>query len=266
MSRTLRSVHRWSLALAAAGAISQAPAVLAQATQKIDQDYTAKIKQALTDPRISTELVDHLPASATVPTPLKFNGRIVGAPGELTHASQIHAYLEAIAKAAPTRTRFWKIGKTEEGRDIVLLAIADEKTIASLDKYKGYLNALSDPRKTSEAQAQQIIHTLGKPIYYINSGMHSPETGGPEMLQELAYRLVVEETPFIQDIRKNVITLITPVVEVDGREKIVDSYYYAKNHPGVNANQLRMYWGKYVQHDNNRDGMGQYLKLTQAIT
>ena len=41
--------------------------------------------------------------------------------------------------------------------------------------------------------------------------MHSPETGGPEMLIELAYRLVVEETPFIQNIRNNVITLITPV-------------------------------------------------------
>src|SRR3954470_12082147 len=27
-----------------------------------------------------------------------------------------------------------------------------------------------------------------------------------------------------------------------------------------------MYWGKYVQHDNNRDGMGQFLKLTQAVT
>src|SRR5689334_5447488 len=134
MSRTLGSVHRWSLAVVAAGAISQAPVLHAQAAQKIDQDYTAKIKAALTDSRISTELVDHLPASATVPTPLKFNGRIVGAPGELTHASQIHAYLEAIAKAAPTRARFWKIGKSEEGRDIVLLAIADEKTIASLDK------------------------------------------------------------------------------------------------------------------------------------
>ena len=27
-----------------------------------------------------------------------------------------------------------------------------------------------------------------------------------------------------------------------------------------------MYWGKYVQHDNNRDGMGQYLKITQNFT
>ena len=27
-----------------------------------------------------------------------------------------------------------------------------------------------------------------------------------------------------------------------------------------------MYWGKYVQHDNNRDGMGQFLELTKAVT
>ena len=53
--------------------------------------------------------------------------------------------------------------------------------------------------------------------------MHSTERGGPEMLMELAYRLVVEETPFIQQIRNNVITFITPVVEVDGRERIVDT-------------------------------------------
>ena len=51
--------------------------------QKNDVEYTAKIKQYLSDPRISTELVDHLPASAKVPTPLKFLGRIIGTPGEL---------------------------------------------------------------------------------------------------------------------------------------------------------------------------------------
>ena len=48
------------------------------------------------------------------------------------------------------------------------------------------------------------------------------------MLIELAYRLIVEETPFIQNIRNNVITLITPVIEVDGREKQVDTYYFNK--------------------------------------
>src|SRR3954471_17853680 len=233
--------------------------------QRQDSAYTAKIHEYLQDPRITTELVDHLPASSTVPTPLKFLGKIVGTPGELTHARDIHRYMEAVAKAAPNRARFWTIGKTEEGRDMVLLAIADEQTIKQLDRYKGMLNALTDPRKTSEADAQRILHTA-KPVYYITSGIHSPETGGPEMLMELAYRLVVEETPLVQNVRNNVITFITPVVEVDGREKTVDTYYWNKANRAAVGNLPLMYWGKYVQHDNNRDGMGQFLELTKAVT
>jgi hypothetical protein len=96
--------------------------------------------------------------------------------------------------------------------------------------------------------------------------MHSPETGGPEMLIELAYRLLVEESPFIQNIRNNVITIITPVLEVDGREKQVDTYRFNKARAPGDARLPLIYWGQYVAHDNNRDGMGQYLKLTQAIT
>ena len=233
-----------------------------RAQQKNDEEYTKLIKQHLQDPRITTELVDHLPASATVPTPLKAFGHIIGTPGEIEYAKDLHKYLESLAKASP-RAKFWTIGKTEEGREMVLLAIADEATIKTLDQAKANLAALGDPRKTTEAQARQIIKT-GKPIYWLTSGMHSPETGGPQMLMELAYRLIVEETPFVQAIRGNVITFITPVIEVDGRERQVDTYYYGKK-TGKPKPPL-MYWGKYVAHDNNRDGMGQFLKLTQNVT
>ena len=126
------------------------------------------------------------------------------------------------------------------------------------------LASLTDPRKTTEEQAQQLIRTA-KPIYWVTSGMHSTETGGPEMLLELPYRLAVEESPFIQTIRNNVITLITPVIEVDGREKHVDTYYFNKKRPEAEARLPLMYWGKYVAHDNNRDGMGQFLALTRNI-
>ncbi len=250
-------------ALAMASALLACP-LAAQSGQRQDEEYGKKIKEYLQDPRITTELVDHLPASNTVPTPLKFHGRIVGTPGELTYAKDIHRYLEAIAKASP-RARYWTIGKTEEGRDMVVLAIADENTIKQLDKYKGMVAALTDPRKTTAAEAERLLKAA-KPIYWITSGMHSPENGGPEMLQELAYRLVVEETPFIQSIRNNVITLITPVIEVDGREKQVDTYYFNKKLPQGATRLPLMYWGKYVAHDNNRDGMGQFLALTRHVT
>jgi len=263
MSRRMIS-SAFALMALALPAIGGAQAVLKATPQRMDSAYTAKIHEYLQDPRITTELVDHLPASSTVPTPLKFLGRIVGTPGELTHARDIQRYMEAIAKASP-RAKFWTIGKTEEGRDMVLLAIADEQTIKQLDRYKGMLNALTDPRKTTEADAQRLLHTA-KPVYYITSGIHSPEFGGPEMLMELAYRLTVEETPLVQNIRNNVITLITPVVEVDGREKAVDTYYWNKKNRQTVGQLPLMYWGKYVQHDNNRDGMGQYLDLTKNIT
>ena len=241
-------------------------ALFAQANtpkQANDEEYTKKIKEYLSDPRFTTELVDHLPASAKVPTPLKFLGSMPGQPGELYYNADINRYYEELAKDSP-RAKFWKLAlKSEEGRDMVVLAIGNEESIKNLEKYKADLAALTDPRKTTEEQAQKIIHT-SKPIYWITSGIHSPETGGPQMLVELAYRLIVEETPFIQAIRNNAIVFITPVVETDGRDKEVDTYYYGK--VTKKPRPPLMYWGKYVAHDNNRDGMGQYLHLTQNIT
>ncbi len=231
--------------------------------QADDEEYTKKIKEYLSDPRFTTELVDHLPASSKVPTPLKFLGSMPGQPGELYYTADINRYYEELAKDSP-RAKFWKLPiKSEEGRDMVVLAIASEDAIKNLDRYKADLAALTDPRKTTEERAQKIIHT-SKPIYWITSGIHSPETGGPQMLVELAYRLIVEESPFIQEIRNNAIVFITPVVETDGRDKQVDTYYYGKN--TKKPRPPLMYWGKYVAHDNNRDGMGQYLHLTQNIT
>jgi hypothetical protein len=243
--------------LGAAGAEAQpAPA------QKMDEAYGALIRKHLVDPRFTTELVDHMPASDTVPSPLKFFGRIPGTPGELTYAKDIERYYRELAKTSP-RVRFWTLGTSEEGRNQIVIAIADEATLKALDTEKAALAALGDPRKTTPDQAKALTKSA-KPLYWITSGIHSPETGGPEMLIELAYRLAVEESPLIQNIRNNVVTFITPVVEVDGREKVVDTYYYGKT--TKKPKPPLVYWGKYVAHDNNRDGMGQYLKLTQNIT
>src|SRR5271168_2007721 len=55
--------------------------------QANDEDYTKKIKEYLSDPRFTTELVDHLPASSKVPTPLKFLGSMPGQPGELYYTA-----------------------------------------------------------------------------------------------------------------------------------------------------------------------------------
>ncbi len=119
-----------------------------------------------------TELVDHLPASDKVPTPLKMFGRIPGTPEELTYSKDIYRYFDALDTASD-RVKVVRIGKTEEGRDMIAAVIADEATIRTLDKWKGVTAKLTDSRTLKDAQAKQLI-TTGKPIYYLTGSIHSP--------------------------------------------------------------------------------------------
>ena len=59
--------------------------------------------------------------------------------------------------------------------------------------------------------------------------------------------------------------LITPVLEVDGRDRMVDVYNYRRRKPPRRARRRCVYWGKYVAHDNNRDGMVLSQVLTRNI-
>jgi hypothetical protein len=232
------------------------------AQQKQDEGYTKKIKEYTTEPFFLTELVDHLPASDRVPTPEKVLGYPVGAPDKLTYSKDIYRYMNALSAATP-RVKVFPIGKTEEGREMIVVVVSDEENIRQLDRYKELTAKLADPRSLPPGEAEKVI-AQAKPFYWASGSIHSPETGSPEMLVELAYRLAVEETPFIQAIRKNSIIMITPLVEVDGHDREVDVYSYRKAHPDKPAPPLA-YWGHYVAHDNNRDAIGMGLALSRNM-
>jgi hypothetical protein len=232
--------------------------------QPIDEEYTKKIKEYTTAPHFLSPLVDYLPASPTVPTPKAVIGDVAGAPGKLPYSAQVHDYMRRLEKASP-RVKVFTIGKSEEGREMIAVAIADAPLIAKMDENRARLAKLADPRaiKLDDAEADRIV-AASTPIYYITGSLHSPETGAPTALMELAYRLAVDEAPYIKAIRSNVITMITPVVEVDGRDRQADIYNWHLAHPKDNWPPL-VYWGKYLVHDNNRDAMGATLNLTKAV-
>jgi len=229
--------------------------------QSVDSAYTAKIRELTTEPRFNTELTDHLPADARVPTPFKVLGYVPGTVGRLSYVADITRYFRALDEASP-RVKVFDLGKSDEGRPMIVAAIADSATIAQLEHYRDITAALADPRRFSADSAQRLI-AAGKPIYYATGSIHSPETGSPEMLMELAYRLTVEDTPFIRQIRDSVITLITPVTEVDGRDRMVDVYRYRKANKNIAPGLI--YWGKYTAHDNNRDGIVMSQVLTRTM-
>ena len=232
--------------------------------QPVDSEYTRKIREYTTEPFFLSPLVDYLPASSTVPTPKAVLGDIAGAKDNLPYSKDVYAYFRMLEKASP-RVKVFSIGTTEEGREMIAVAVASESLIANLDSNKARLAQLADPRSIgmNDAVADRLV-AESTPVYYITGSIHSPETGAPTALMELAYRLAVDESPYIRNIRDNVITLITPIVEVDGRDREVDVFRWHMAHPNETYPNL-LYWGKYVAHDNNRDAMGLTLKLSRNV-
>jgi len=230
-----------------------AVAALAQSSQPQDEDYARSVKEWTTKPEFLSPLVDHLPKAAGVPTTKDVLGYYVGTPKKLTHVADLGRYYRALA-AASKRVKVLPAGTTDEGRECIVVAVSDEDTIRDLDTYRGYLARLADPRGLSDSEAQRVI-AQAKPIYMFLGGLHSAETGPPEMLMELAYRLAVDESPLYQQIRRNVIVMMTAAAEPDGRDRYADWYYKYKIDEKTENDRVPgpPYWGKYIYHDNNRD-------------
>jgi hypothetical protein len=264
-------MNRTALSLALAGfALSAAAGPVADAgyardpQQAVDQSYTAKIAEYTTDPSFNSPLTSYLPASTSVPTPAKVLGDVSGAPNMLPYSKDVYRYFDLLAASSP-RVKVFRIGKTEEGRDMIAVAVADEALLAGMKDNDARLAQLADPRKLGmdDAKAEPLI-AQSTPVYYITGTIHSPETGAPTALMELAYRLAVDDAPYIRKIRSKVITLITPIVEVDGRDRMVDTYNWHRANPDRTPPPL-LYWGHYVAHDNNRDAMGLTLNLSRNV-
>ncbi|NJD10235.1 MAG: hypothetical protein FIB01_07255, partial [Gemmatimonadetes bacterium] len=232
--------------------------------QAVDSAYTAKIREYTTEPFFLSPLVDYLPAAPAVPTPMAVLGDIAGSPNRLPYTAEVHDYLRRLAQASP-RVRVFTIGTTEEGRELIAVAVASEELLGRLEDNRARLEQLADPRLIGliDSVAAALVR-LTVPVYYITGAIHSTEAGAPTALMELAYRLAVDESPYIRNIRDHLITLITPVTEPDGRDRMVDIARWKQARPDSVAPSLQ-YWGHYVAHDNNRDAMSVSLQLTKHV-
>ncbi|HVD60295.1 MAG TPA: hypothetical protein VNC11_05425, partial [Gemmatimonadaceae bacterium] len=142
-------------------------------SQPIDEEYTKKIHEYTTESFFLSPLVDYLPASKTVPTPKAVLGDIAGARDNLPYSKDVYAYMRLLEKSTP-RVRVFSIGKTEEGREMIAVAVASESLIARLDSNKADMAKLGDPRSfgLDDSQAQRLLARVA-PVYYITGTIHS---------------------------------------------------------------------------------------------
>src|SRR5438105_11046028 len=101
------------------------------ANQPVDEEYTKKIREYTTAPFFNSPLTDYLPASKTVPNPKVVLGDIAGAPGKLPYAEEVYSYMRMLEKSSP-RVKVFSIGTTEEGREMIAVAVSSEANIAQL--------------------------------------------------------------------------------------------------------------------------------------
>src|SRR6516162_7228386 len=126
--------------------------------QPVDEAYTERIHKYTTEPYFTSPLVDYLPASKTVPTPQAVLGDVAGAPGILPYAEDVYRYMRLLEKATP-RVKVFSIGKTEEGREMIAVAVSSETNLKNLEQNHQQLAKLTDPRtiQLNDGEADKLV-------------------------------------------------------------------------------------------------------------
>ena len=108
--------------------------------------------------RYGSPLVDHLPLVAGIPTPKDVLGYYVGAPQKLTYYADMLRFYRALAAATP-RVKVESIGKSDEGRELVVVWVSSEDNLKALQQNRDNLARLADPRGLTDEQVRQLIAT-----------------------------------------------------------------------------------------------------------
>src|SRR5438132_11973768 len=91
-----------------------------------DEDFAHQVKDWTTRPDFISPLVDHLPKSTSVPSPKDILGHHIGEPKKLTYYADILTYYRALAAKSP-RVKVLPIGKSDEGRELVVVFVGSEE-------------------------------------------------------------------------------------------------------------------------------------------
>ncbi len=163
---------------------------VAQSEQQ-DEEYAKLVKEWTTKPEFMSPLVDHLPKMVGVPTPKEILGYHIGEPKRLTYWADQQKFYRVLEQSVPLRLKTSVIGKTEEGREIMVVYVSSEANLKNLEQNRQNLKKLADPSGLNRSQVDALLAAT-RPVYNLSGGLHSGETNPPEMLMELAYRLAVE--------------------------------------------------------------------------
>jgi hypothetical protein len=176
---------------------------------------------------------------------------------------EVLAYYQALAQASP-RARLVEFGRTHEDRPLVMLAVSDPATIARLDEFQKEHARRLDPRLDGLPTLEQLTDT--KAVAWMAYGIHGGELSSTDAAVALAYWLVAGTDEQAVQMRQNLVVLIDPCENPDGRNRYLTqimSFAHRRANPDQDDLSHRAVWpwgrGNHYLFDLNRD----WFSMTQ---
>jgi hypothetical protein len=159
------------------------------------------------------------------------------------------------------RVRVYQYGTSELGRPMILTVVTSPENWAQMDRIKEILNKLADPRQVASPEEARTLASQGKAVYWLSAAIHATERTSPEVLLRLAYDLAAGNDHWTRDLLDNVVVVMENTINPDGLDMVTDWYYQYLDTPYDGSTPP--YYGKYVNHDDNRDFLGLALAESQ---
>lgn len=210
-------------------------------------------------PALLLALAFILPAAlAAAPTsPKAFFGHAVGDDYQMINYTRLAAYWKKL-DAESDRMTVVDIGRSEEGRTMIMAIISSPTNLRKLERYKTIARRLALAKDLGDAEARRLAGE-GKAVVWIDGGLHATEVVGGQAVIELAWQMVSGRDAETLRLLDDVILLLCPC-NPDGLELVADWYMREKDPAKRSMSGLPRLYQKYIGHDNNRD----FYMVTQS--
>ncbi|MBK7642160.1 MAG: hypothetical protein IPJ19_03790 [Planctomycetes bacterium] len=175
------------------------------------------------------------------------------------HHAEILTALRAMAEKSP-RMRIFPFGRTHEGRELVGVVIASPENLARLDSIQANLGKLADPRGVSQSELDSIVSN-SPAVAWLGFSIHGDEMSGADASLAVAYQFAAGTSADVTDVLKDVVVVIDPALNPDGRERILSQLEQSAGYvPNLDNDAMqRGRWpygrGNHYLFDMNRDWM-----------
>ncbi len=152
-----------------------------------------------------------------VPSPESVLGFNIG-DKPIEYGEMVH-YISALAEKS-ARVTLHNDGQTHQGRKLYYMIITSESNFNNLDAIRSGIAKLSDPRKTSDTEAKDIINNSPL-IAFMMYSIHGNETSGTDAGIQLAYQLAAGTDEATENLLNNLVVILYPMENPDGRMRFL---------------------------------------------